>query len=329
MSNNERFRNDFASKLNLPPDQLKEVLQAFDLTLSDYEIAHKTYEITPANGVPDMVKYFIASKAVENCSSKTLAQYQYKLGCFFKTVCKPFSEIQTNDIRVYLYNFKKYRNASDRYIENIRSTINGFFSWCVINDYINHNPAAKIEHIRYQEKQRQPLTAFELESFRWNTQNIREKALVDFLFSTGCRVSECAGLALSDIDFEKRSVHIRHGKGDKARFVYFNAESELTLRKYIESRTDSTDSLFVSQRKPHNPLSARVIELILKKISKRSGLNVFPHRLRHTFATSGLRGGMPIEKLQRLMGHANPRTTLIYAKIDQEELQRDHQRIYA
>lgn len=327
--NNERFRTEFAANLNLPPEVLKEVLKAFDTTSADYDIERKPLDLIPCGGIPELVKIYIASKAVENLSQKTLAQYRYKLIDFFKTVCKPVEAIEPNDVRLYLYAFKKDRNASDRYLECIRITLNGFFAWLVANDYVLKNPCSKIEKIRFTPKEREPLTPYQLEELRWNCQTIREKALVDFLYSTGCRVSECSDVKLSDIDFNNRSVLIRHGKGDKQRTVFFNAESELTLRKYLDTRTDNVDALFVSVKAPHNPIHAHAIENIIKDISKRTGLHVFPHKLRHTFATSGLRGGMPLEKLQILMGHAKPETTLIYAKLDRADIQSEHKRIYA
>ena len=329
-NNSERFRNEFSSQLLslLSPEQVHDVLTAFDVTSSNYEISAKPTEIIVAGGIPEVVKWFIASKSVQNCSMGTLKQYRYKLIDFFSTVRKPFQDITTTDIRLYLANFKQARSVSDRYLECIRVTLNTFFDWLVDNEYLLRNPCAKIEHIRFQEKPRSPLSAYELEVLRWNCQDIREKALVDFLFSTGCRVSECAAVKLSDIDWVSRSVCIRHGKGDKQRTVYFNAESELTLREYLKTRSDNCDGLFISVRGAKT-IGPHAIQDILKKISSRAGMHVYPHKLRHTFATSGLRGGMPLEKLQALMGHTKPQTTMIYAKLDQVDLQLEHRRIYA
>ena len=310
-------------------EQLPAVLEAIDVTMSDFEISQKPMSIITIEGTPDVVKYYIGSKAIAGRSVKTLNQYRYKLVNFFDTVRKPYTDITSNDIRMYLYQYKVEHHASDCYMDNIRTTLDGFFTWLADNDYIPKNPCAKVDHIKFQRKKREPLSSFDLEVYRWNTTDVREKALIDFFFSTGIRVSECADVRLSDIDWDNRSVHIRHGKGDKERTVYFNAESELSLKEYLKTRNDKTDALFVSTRAPHHPIKSHALENILKNVSKRSGLNVFPHRLRHTFATAGLRGGMPIEHLQRLLGHEDPKTTLIYAKLDQVDLQRDHQRVYS
>ena len=329
--NNEQFRNELAARLlsALPQDQAAAALTAFDQTAASYDITRKSTELALVTGFPELAKLYIGAKAVESLSKGTLKQYRYKLADFFDSVRKTPMDVTPNDIRMYLYHFKTNRNASDRYLESVRITINGFFAWLLKNEYILRNPCANIEKIRFNPKRREPLSPFELEVFRWNTQDVREKALIDFFFSTGCRVSECADVRLSDIDWQSRSVLIRHGKGDKERIVYFNAEAEVSLREYLKRRKFESDALFASGRAPHQALGAHTLEEILKKASDRAGMHVFPHRLRHTFATAGLRGGMSLERLQALMGHAKPETTLIYAKQDQIDLQREHQRVYA
>jgi integrase/recombinase XerD len=329
MSNVERFRNELAARLNLPPEELKNVLTAFDMVATDYEINRRSTDLIPYGGVPEVVKVFIASKYVENLSMKTLTQYRYKLFGFFNAVCKPVELIEPSDIRIYLNDVKQKRKVSDRYLENIRIILNGFFGWLQVNDYIKSNPCAHVPKIRFQEVQREAMDNYSLEVLRWNCNTLREKALIDFLFSTGCRVSECVDANKSDINWQDRSVVVRHGKGNKMRTVYFNAESELSLRKYLESRKDDNDALFVSQRKPYNRLEKSGIETSVRRIGQRAGLEAYPHKLRHTFATCGINAGIPLNILQILMGHAKPETTLIYAQQNQTDVQRTHQKIYA
>jgi integrase/recombinase XerD len=313
----------------IPQDQLQSVLAVLDSAMQDYDITRKPVTLVPASGLPEVVKYYLASKAVENMSQGTLKIYRLRLEDFFKLARKPFSDVRANDIRMYLYYCKSERHASDAYLDNIRRILSAFFSWLVANEYIVRNPCASIDSIKYQAPERTPLTSYELEELRWVCRTVREKALVDLLFSSGIRASECSAVNLSDIDWKARSIIIRHGKGDKRRVVYFNAESELSLRKYLETRQDDCEALFVTIRAPHHRLGIRSIETEIGKIGRRCEHHVFPHKLRHTFATSGLRGGMPLDKLQALMGHAKPETTLIYAKQDQTDLQREHSRVYA
>ena len=311
------------------PDVLRGVLQMVDISMNDFEISKKPMEIIPAQDMLPIIKCYLGSKVVSGRSMGTLKQYRYKLVHFFDTVRKSYIDIRANDIRNYLCKIKIERNASDCYLENIRITLNTFFQWLADNDYVPKNPCANVDKIKYQQKRRQPLTSYQLEEVRWNTISVREKALVDFLVSTGLRASECADVRLSDITWDKRAVRVRHGKGDKERIVYFNAEAEVSMKEYLKTRSDNTDGLFVSVKAPHQPIQTHALENIITKVSKRTGIHVYPHRLRHTFATAGIRGGMPLEKLQALMGHARPETTLIYAKQDQTDLQMEHQRVYA
>lgn len=332
MSDNaEAFRSMLVSRLSdsISQDQLRSVLAVLDSALQEYDITRKPVALVPASGMPDVVKYFLASKAIENASPGTLKIYGLRLADFFRRVQKPFSDVQANDIRMYLYYYKSDKHASDSYLDSIRRILSAFFSWLVANDFLLRSPCASIDCIKHQAHERIPLSPYELEELRWACKTIREKALVDFLFSTGIRASECSGVNREDIDWTARSVVIHHGKGDKRRMVYFNAESELSLRKYLETRSDTDEALFVSVRSPHHRLGVRSIESEITRIAQRCGKHVYPHKLRHTFATCGLRGGLPLDKLQALMGHAKPETTLIYAKQDQTDLQREHARVYA
>lgn len=329
--NSESFRNELVTKLldRIPQTQLMNVLSAFDSTLTGYDISRKPVDLISLNGIPEIVKYFIASKAVENLSKGTLYIYKLRLEDFFTKIQKPFQDIRSNDIRLYLFYYKDQHNASDAYMDGIRRILNSFFQWCVNNEYLLRNPCSTVEKIKYRQKERQPFTAYELEVLRWNCRTLREKAMVDFLFSTGVRVSEFSAINKQDIDWVKRSVVIHHGKGDKRRTVFFNAEAEVSLQKYLDSRNDDNEALFVTIRNPHKRLGKRAVEIEIKNIASRTDLHAFPHKLRHTFATSGLNGGMSLEDLQALMGHAKPETTLIYAKMDTNRLQMEHSRVYA
>lgn len=332
LENSSSLRAEFAANLLycVPMEQISTILSAFDEVLSGYRVEKTgTDLITQSGSAHEFVKMYIASKAISNLSVGTLYQYKLRLEDFISTVSKPITEITTNDIRLYLYHYKSDRNATNNYLDQIRKILSGFFCWLQNNNYIDSNPCTNVEHIKFQAAERKPLTSYELEILRYNCHDIREKAIVDFLFSTGCRVSEFCAANKSDIDWQQRSLVIRHGKGDKRRVVFFNAESELTLRKYLETRCDDSEALFVGSRSPHNRLSVKAVQNILNKVSARCNMHVYPHMLRHTFATSGIRSGMPLEKLQTLMGHAEPRTTLIYAKMDQSDLRREHMRVYS
>lgn len=330
-TNYENFRTVLTLNLSTvidDPETLKNVLSMVDLSMQNFEISNKPLDIIPASGFPEVAKYYLASKGVSNLSKGTLKQYRYKLIHFFDTVKKPYTDITANDIRIYLFSFKQERNASDCYVDNVRITLNSFFQWCVDNEYLLRNPCAKVDKIKYQTKRREPMTTLSLEDLRWHCRDVREKALIDFLYSTGCRVSECAGVLLSDIDWEKNSVRLRYCKGNKERTVFFNDEAKVSLKAYIEKRGHISPALFTSTKAPHQQLKTHALEDIVRKVGERAGIKTYPHKLRHTFATVGLRNGMPLEKLQALLGHTNPQTTLIYAKLNSDILQLEHQKAF-
>lgn len=331
MSNNsEQFRTQLLAKLSqhLSQEQILDVLKDFDLTAGDYEITRKPVELIPIGGIPESVGWFIAAKTVKNLSSGTLKQYAYRLKDFFTIIGKPFQDISAGDIRGYLYYYQEKHAASDTYRDGIRRILNSYFTWCVNNGHLLRNPCAIVESIKHQDKEREPLTPYELEELRWNCKNVREKAVIDFLYSTGCRAGEFVEVKKSHIDWNRRSVIIPHGKGNKYRIVFFNAESELTLRKYLDTRKDDCEYLFCTSRRPFKKLEIRTLQTIVRNIGKRCDLHTFPHKMRHTFATSGLRAGIPIHQLQLLMGHEKPETTMIYAKNDINEAHMNHQRAY-
>lgn len=307
---------------------IRDVLDMVDISAHDFDISRKAMEIIPTNGFPEVAKYYLASKGIANLSPNTLKQYRYKLTNFFDAVRKSFMDITANDIRIYLFNFKQEHNASDSYVDNVRITLNSFFQWLVDNDYLTKNPCAKVDKIKFVQKPREPLSTLSLEDLRWHCETEREKALIDFLYSTGCRVSECAGVLLSDINWDRNSVHLRFCKGKKERIVYFNDEAKISLRAYIDHRGHTSDALWTGMKAPHNQLKSHALENIVKEVGKRTGIHTYPHKLRHTFATVGLRNGMPIDKLQFLMGHSDPKTTLIYAKEDSNQAQSEHQRAF-
>lgn len=324
------FRDKLMTALvkSIDPDNVKAVLSVIDTVSAEYEITKKELALSVITDIPEEVKYYLVAKTIENSSKQTIKQYKHKLINFFHAVRKSVQDVTTTDVRIYLYNYKQQNNNSDSSVDSTRRVLNAFYQWAVKNEYVLRNPVLKIEHIKFQSKERQPLSQINLESLRYCCHNVREKALVDFLYSTGCRVSECSNVLLSDIDWNARSVVIKHGKGDKRRTVFFNAESELSLKNYLRTREDDTPYLFVSDRKPHNQLGVKSIQNIFRNISERSNIKVTPHILRHTFATNGLRAGIPIDRLQAMMGHTRPETTLIYAKLDKSELQMEHQRAF-
>ena len=243
------------------------------------------------------------------------------------SVNKSISCITTDDIRIYLYNFQKNRHVGNRSMARRRLVINTFFQWCTDEGYITQNPCRQIRPIKYESKLREPLTGIEMELIRDACRTYREKAIIELFYSTGCRVSELVTLNKDDIDFRKGEVHL-FGKGNKHRLSYINAKAEVALKKYLFTRKDDNEALFVSERKPYNRIKKTGVEKIVREIGERSevGRRVYPHLIRHTTATDALERGMNVAEVQKILGHEKLDTTMIYAKVCQENVKYDHKR---
>ena len=329
----EHFRNDFrlaAAESGMPQEQTENALKILDRMAERYEVQKKETALSAYNEeLPEIVKIYIVSKKIEGLSKLTLDTYLRMLKLFFSEVRKPIAKITTNDIRVYLFNYQQERNCSNRSLDKYRQYLAGFFSWAVDEGYLQGNPMRTIPPIKYEKKSRQNLTRLELEYLRQCCQTPRESAIIEFLFSTGCRVSEIAGVKKEDIDWNSRTVQL-FGKGSKYRTSFLNAKAEVTVQAYLKTRDDDCEYLFVTERKPYRPLRKDALEKIVRKISERSEAEtqkrVTPHIIRHTTATIALQNGMPIADISKLLGHEKIETTMIYAHTCMESVQAGHRK---
>lgn len=327
----EHMKNDFIVAVEpfLSPDILDRVLGALDNAVKDYDIQEKSTElISYGEEIPNLVKTYIVCKKIEGLSETTLYNYMICLKNFFSEVRKQPEQVASNEIRLYLYTYKEKKRVSNRSLDKIRQIINGFFQWAQDEEYIRKNPAKSIAGIKYEAKQRQSLTQIELEYIRKACRTKREKAIIEVLYSTGCRVSELTGIELTDVDFDSKTVHL-YGKGKKHRDSFLNAKAEVALKDYIlNERKGSSTYLFTGDRKPYGRLHKEAVEKIIRNIAGRTeGINkkVTPHVFRHTTATTALRNGMPVESIQLMLGHSKIDTTMIYAHADKSTVKAQHQ----
>ena len=279
--------------------------------------------------MPEIVKTYLVCKKVEGLSEQTLYNYGNTLRKFFGELQKAPDQVTPNDIRVYLYRYQEANGTANNSLDKIRQNICSFFHWACCEGYLERNPALTIKPIRFEKKERKPLTQIELEYIRNACSSPRDRAMVEFMYSTGCRVSELAAVKKSDIDWNRKSVHL-FGKGKKHRTSYINAKAEVALLEYLKTRTDESEYLFVSLRKPHGQIKRAAIEKIVNKIAERASDQVkkpvSPHVFRHTTATTALDNGMPLEDISSLLGHENVATTMIYAKVSAEHVQSGHRK---
>lgn len=325
----EKLKNDLLMLLdkNVDVDTIRKLEPQIEIILSNYEVEQRKTEIIPyGSDIPETVQNYVVSKKIAGLSDKTLALYLMVLTDFFRTVQKKPETISVTDIRVYLYKYQKEHRISNRTLDCRRTIICGYFNWMAAEEYICKNPAVSIEPIKYERKHKKAMSQLDLEKIRLACKTKREKAIVEVLYSTGCRVTELERLNISDVDFEKKEV-LLFGKGDKHRTSYLNAKAEVALKDYLSSRTDDNPALFVYDRKPYARLKKSGIENMIRKMMDRtSGVtaHVTPHIFRHTTATTALDRGMSIVDVSRLLGHARVETTMEYITTNSDSVRNNH-----
>lgn len=273
-----------------------------------------------------LLNNFIASKRVEGCSEKTLGYYESTIAKMFSLLPKHVYNIQTDDLRKYLADYQQVNDCSKSNIDNIRRILSSFFSWLEDENYILKSPVRRIHKIRIDKTVKETYTDEALEEIRDHCTCIRDLAIVDMLASTGMRIGELVRLNITDIDFDNRECVVL-GKGRKERPVYFDARTKIHLKAYLIQRTDDNPALFVSLLAPHNRLNISGIEIRLRRLGRALGMSkVHPHKFRRTLATRAIDKGMPIEQVQRLLGHSKIDTTMEYAMVDQNNVKISHRK---
>ena len=310
-------------------NNLKEILI---ININDVESIIKTDELKHKEELDEnknMIESFISSKQVEGCSERTIKYYKEIIEKFVNSFDKSIKQISTNEIRNYLSNYKDNSSCGSITIDNIRRVLSSFFSWLEDEDYIIKSPIRRIHKIKTAVVIKEVLTDENLERLRDECENIRDLSLIELLISTGMRVGELVNLNINSLNFEDRSCIVL-GKGNKEREVYFDAKTKLHLKEYISKRNDSNDALFVSMRKPHQRLSISGIELIIRTLGINSNISkVHPHKFRRTLATMAIDKGMPVEQVQKLLGHVKIETTMHYALVNQSNVKISHRRFIA
>ena len=309
----------------LRDDQYEKLKEVLDMVLVNYKIEEIKDEL---NGEDNQhyVESFLSSKRLEGCSEKTLHYYESTIQIVLNTIQKHVKHITTDDLRKYLTDYQNVHKSSRVTIDNIRRILSSFFSWLEDEDYIFKSPVRRIHKVKSATTIKETYSDESLELMRDNCNSLRDLALIDILASTGMRVGELVLLNIDDINFNERECVV-FGKGDKERIVYFDARTKIHLQNYIDSRSDENKALFVSMRKPYNRLTIGAIETIVRNIGKQLEIpKAHPHKFRRTLATKAIDKGMPIEQLQKLLGHQKIDTTLQYAMVKQSNVKIAHKR---
>lgn len=273
-----------------------------------------------------LLRTFLTAKEVEGCSSKTLQYYDDTLVRALATIGKPIGAIESDDLRRYLNDYEITRHTSKVTIDNIRRIMSSFFSWLEDEDYIVKSPVRRIHRVKTAQLAKETLSDEELETLRDACENERDLAVVDLLASTGMRIGELVRLDIADVNLQGRECIVT-GKGNKQRPVYFDARTKLRLMEYLGSRSDDSAALFVSLDSAAKRVTVGGMELRLRNLGKKAGISrVHPHKFRRTLATHAIDKGMPIEQVQKLLGHAKIDTTMHYAMVDQNNVKTSHRK---
>ena len=306
---------------NAQTEKLQEALQ---YNLAKYEVTENKNQNN--NSEQNYVELFLSAKRIEGCSEKSLKYYKSTIEAMLNTLQKDVKHVVTDDIRGYLTEYQEKKKSSKVTIDNIRRILSSFFSWLEDEDYILKSPVRRIHKVKTGTNIKETYSDEALELMRDNCTELRDLAIIDMLASTGMRVGEMVLLNRNDIDFKEREC-IVFGKGSKERIVYFDARTKLHLQNYLASRKDDNPALFVSLKSPHKRLKIGGVEVRLREFGKQLGLQkVHPHKFRRTLATMAIDKGMPIEQLQRLLGHSKIDTTLQYAMVKQSNVKLAHKK---
>lgn len=269
---------------------------------------------------------FITAKRLEGCSEKTLAYYQKSIEAVLQAIGKEVGQITTDDLRAYLTRYQATNRVSKVTIDNVRRNLSSFFAWLEDEDFIIKSPVRRIRRIKTAKVIKETYSDENLEVMRDRCTNERDLALIDLLASSGMRAGELVKLNRADVDFEERECIVL-GKGSKERYVYFDARAKIHLQNYLAARQDDNPALFVSLRAPYRRLQIGGLEIRLRQLGKRLNLpKVYPHKFRRTMATAAIDKGMPVEQLQKLLGHERIDTTMHYAMVKQQNVKTAHRK---
>lgn len=274
----------------------------------------------------DYLKMFLDAKKIEGCSDRTIQYYQTTVEKMLISVTTPIRKITTERMREYLSEYQQVNNCSKVTVDNVRRNISSFYSWLEEENYILKSPMRRIHKIKTNQQVKEVISDEDIEKIRDNCSCQRDLAMIDLLYSTGIRVGELVNLNIADIDFDAREC-IVFGKGGKERKVYFDAKAKLHIQDYLSSRDDNNPALFVSLDAPHDRLKISGVEIRVRQLGRSLTLQrIFPHKFRRSAATRAIDKGMPIEQVQRLLGHSQISTTMHYAIVNQNNVKTSHQK---
>ena len=313
--------NEMSAYLSIA--QMKKLQEVIVKTFSENEICRQNISNE------EFWEMFLTAKKIEGCSERTIKYYRMTTNHLLGYLKEPIRKVTTETMRQYLVDYQKINNCGKTTVDNIRRNISSFFSWLEEEDYILKSPMRRIHKIKTKKTVKNIISDEEIERLRDSCDNIRDTAMVDLLYSTGIRVGELVRLNREDINFSERECVV-FGKGDKERRVYFDAKAKIHLEEYLQSRTDTNPALFVTLDQPYDRLKISGVEIRLRQLGRKLKIEkIHPHKFRRTMATRAIDKGMPIEQVQKILGHSQIDTTMRYAIVNQNNVKASHRKYIA
>lgn len=310
----------------LEDEELRELKNVLHMVFAQCDVVQKTeIQCVDDSWRTDMEDYLM-SKALEGKSIDTVDRYRYELTRLLSYINKSVIDITDGDISGYMRAYKSICKIKNSTLKGVRAVYSSFFVWLRDRERIHRNPMVLVECIKVEKRVKRPFTEVEREQLLRTCNTVRDKAMMEFLYSTAVRVSELASLNIEDVHWSEKDL-IVYGKGGKERRVYLNERTHMYLQEYLQSRTDSNPALFVGLKGPHNRLTRAGIEDVIRRIGRRAGVEkAHPHRFRGTSITNALNRGMPLQEAAIMAGHSKTETTMMYCLVDQESVQHHHKK---
>lgn len=316
---------------HLDQGQMEHLKNVLYINFHGKEVCDQCTELVPRgeSGDEAKIRMFIASKKAVNRQDNTLKQYSREIFNMLDFLGKRIEDITGMDLRYYYGVMREQRHIKMSTMQTRLHYLSSFWDFLVTEELVHSNPVKKVGLLKLEKTIKKPYSAEEMEALRTSCGTLRDRALVEFLYSTGVRVSELVALNVGDIEMGKQEL-IVYGKGSKERKTYLTDSARFYLRRYLQTR-DQTDleskPLFVTLDKPHDRLTVAGVQHMLRQLGRRAKVdNVHPHRFRRTIATDLLNRGMPIEQVKTFLGHEKLDTTMIYCSIRQESVQASHKK---
>ena len=317
---------------HLDPQQLEKLNNVLYINFHGFEIEERCTELTETGIDGDMAKIrmFVASKKAINRQDNTLKQYTKEICNMLDFLGKRLEDITGMDLRYYYGVMREQRGIKMSTMQTRLHYLSSFWDFLNTEELVTGNPVKKVGILKLEKTIKKPFTAEDMEALRTNCTNLRDRALVEFLYSTGVRVSELVALNVGDIEMGRQEL-IVYGKGSKERKTYLTDSAKFYLRRYLQTRSAEEGSndrpLFVTLNNPHDRLTVAGVQYMLRQLGRRAGVeNVHPHRFRRTIATDLLNRGMPIEQVKEFLGHEKLDTTMIYCMVKEDSVRTSHKR---